>query len=132
MNTGTHDVRLYKKMDNIHTYTLPNGITIIHREVTHTRVLHCGFVLDIGSRDEDFAQEGLAHFWEHMAFKGTENRKSFHIINRLEMVGGDLNAYTTKEKIWYRGRAVMMASCPSRREGRIHSAICNILAITLR
>jgi predicted Zn-dependent peptidase len=88
-------------MDNIRTYTLPNGITIIHREVTHTRVLHCGFVLDIGSRDEDFSQEGLAHFWEHMAFKGTKNRKSFHIINRLEMVGGDLNAYTTKEKIWF-------------------------------
>ena len=63
-------------MDNIHTYTLPNGITIIHREVTHTRVLHCGFVLDIGSRDEDFSQEGLAHFWEHMAFKvrKTESR----------------------------------------------------------
>ncbi len=88
-------------MDNIHTYTLQNGITIVHREVSHTKVLHCGFVLDIGSRDEDLPQEGLAHFWEHMAFKGTKNRKSFHIINRLETVGGELNAYTTKEKIWF-------------------------------
>jgi predicted Zn-dependent peptidase len=88
-------------MDNIHIHTLPNGITIIHREVNHTKVLHCGFVLDIGSRDENINQEGLAHFWEHMAFKGTKTRKSFHIINRLETVGGELNAYTTKEKIWF-------------------------------
>ncbi len=88
-------------MDNIHIHTFPNGITIAHREVGHTRVLHCGFVLDIGSRDEELPQEGLAHFWEHMAFKGTSKRKSFHIINRLEAVGGELNAYTTKEKIWF-------------------------------
>ncbi|HSZ26500.1 MAG TPA: pitrilysin family protein, partial [Cytophagaceae bacterium] len=88
-------------MEAIHQYTLPNGITILHRQVTNTRVLHCGFVMDIGSRDEDVKQEGLAHFWEHMAFKGTEKRKSFHIINRLEAVGGELNAYTTKEKIWF-------------------------------
>lgn len=88
-------------MDNIHQHTFKNGISIVHREVSNTRVLHCGFVLDIGSRDEDTSQEGLAHFWEHMAFKGTSKRKSFHIINRLEAVGGDLNAYTTKEKIWF-------------------------------
>jgi predicted Zn-dependent peptidase len=88
-------------MDKIQTHTFKNGITIVHREVNHTRVLHCGFVLDIGSRDEEADQEGLAHFWEHMAFKGTAKRKSFHIINRLEAVGGELNAYTTKEKIWF-------------------------------
>ena len=88
-------------METIHTHTFPNGITIVHRQVSNTRVLHCGFVLDIGSRDEDSSQEGLAHFWEHMAFKGTSKRKSFHIINRLEAVGGELNAYTTKEKIWF-------------------------------
>jgi predicted Zn-dependent peptidase len=80
---------------------LPNGIRIVHQEVTHTRVVHCGFVLNIGSRDESMEQEGLAHFWEHMAFKGTEKRRSFHIINRLETVGGELNAYTTKEKICF-------------------------------
>ncbi len=88
-------------MDTIHTHTFKNGITIVHRQVSNTRVLHCGFVLDIGSRDESLSQEGLAHFWEHMAFKGTSKRKSFHIINRLETVGGELNAYTTKEKIWF-------------------------------
>jgi predicted Zn-dependent peptidase len=80
---------------------LPNGIRIVHQEVTHTRLIHCGFVLDIGSRDETKEQEGLAHFWEHMAFKGTKKRKAFHILNRLDSVGGELNAYTTKEKICF-------------------------------
>lgn len=81
----------------IHTFA--NGIRLIHKEVTHSRIAHLGFVLDIGSRDELPGEEGLAHFWEHMAFKGTERRKAFHILNRLETVGGELNAYTTKEKI---------------------------------
>ncbi|AWW29856.1 insulinase family protein [Echinicola strongylocentroti] len=80
---------------------LPNGIRIVHQEVTHTRLVHCGFILDIGSRDEVKEQAGLAHFWEHMAFKGTKKRKAFHILNRLESVGGELNAYTTKEKICF-------------------------------
>lgn len=80
---------------------LPNGIRIVHQEVPHTRLVHCGFVLNIGSRDESKEQEGLAHFWEHMAFKGTKKRKAFHIINRLESLGGELNAYTTKEKICF-------------------------------
>lgn len=80
---------------------LPNGIRIVHQEITHTRLVHCGFALDIGSRDESREQEGLAHFWEHMAFKGTKKRKAFHILNRLDSVGGELNAYTTKEKICF-------------------------------
>ncbi len=80
---------------------LPNGIRIVHQEITHTRLVHCGFILNIGSRDETKEQEGLAHFWEHMAFKGTQKRKSFHILNRLESLGGELNAYTTKEKICF-------------------------------
>ena len=80
---------------------LANGIRIVHQQVTHTRLVHCGFILNIGSRDEDKEQEGLAHFWEHMAFKGTQKRKNFHIINRLESLGGELNAYTTKEKVCF-------------------------------
>lgn len=80
---------------------LSNGIRIVHQEVTHTRLVHCGFILDIGSRDETIEQEGLAHFWEHMAFKGTKKRKTFHILNRLESLGGELNAYTTKEKVCF-------------------------------
>lgn len=82
-------------------HTLDNGIRIVHREVGHTKVAHCGFVLDIGSRDEKPHQLGIAHFWEHMAFKGTNKRKAYHIINRLEAVGGELNAYTTKEQICF-------------------------------
>lgn len=81
--------------------TLSNGIRVVHKEMSHTQVLHCGFVLDIGSRDETEKEVGLAHFWEHMAFKGTKRRKAYHIINSLESVGGELNAYTTKEKIYF-------------------------------
>jgi len=82
-------------------HTLSNGIRIAHKQVPYTQIAHCGIMLDIGSRDELPHQQGLAHFWEHMAFKGTERRSSFHIINRLENVGGELNAYTTKEKICF-------------------------------
>ena len=84
---------------NIHT--LSNNIRILHKQVTNTKIVHCGFMLDIGSRDEKPEEQGIAHFWEHMAFKGTHNRKAFHILNRMESVGGELNAYTTKEKITF-------------------------------
>ncbi len=80
-------------------FTFPNGLRMVHRQVHNTRIAHCGFVLDTGSRDEKPGQEGIAHFWEHMAFKGTKKRKSFHILNGLEILGGEINAYTTKEKI---------------------------------
>ncbi len=88
-------------MPDYHLHILPNGIRVLHKQVTHTKIAHCGFILDIGSRDENPEQQGIAHFWEHMAFKGTAKRKSFHILNRLETVGGELNAYTTKEKICF-------------------------------
>ncbi len=88
-------------MPDYHLHEYPNGIRLLHQQVLHTKIAHCGFLLDIGSRDEAPHQQGLAHFWEHMAFKGTEKRKSFHILNRLETVGGELNAYTTKEKICF-------------------------------
>jgi predicted Zn-dependent peptidase len=58
-------------------------------------------MLNIGSRDEPAHLQGIAHFWEHMAFKGTNKRKAFHILNRLDAVGGELNAYTSKEKITF-------------------------------
>ncbi|QHL87352.1 insulinase family protein [Nibribacter ruber] len=87
------------KLPDYHIHTLPNGIRVLHKQVPHTKIAHCGFMMDIGSRDELPHELGLAHFWEHMAFKGTQKRKSFHILNRLESVGGELNAYTTKEKI---------------------------------
>ncbi len=88
-------------MSEYQLYTLANGIRLAHRQVSYTQIVHCGLMLDMGSRDEKPNQQGLAHFWEHMAFKGTKKRKSYHIINRLESVGGELNAYTTKEKICF-------------------------------
>ena len=80
---------------------LPNGIRIVHKQVTDSKIAHVGVMLDIGSRDELEDEQGLAHFWEHMVFKGTKKRKAFHIISRLESLGGELNAYTTKEKICF-------------------------------
>lgn len=88
-----------KMADDHQVFEFPNEIRFVYKQVNNTKVVHCGFVLDVGSRDELPEEQGLAHFWEHMAFKGTEKRKAFHIINRLESVGGELNAFTTKEKI---------------------------------
>jgi predicted Zn-dependent peptidase len=88
-------------MRNYEIYTLANGIRVVHNQVASTKIVHCGIMLDIGSRDEDLSNQGIAHFWEHMAFKGTKKRKSFHILNRLESLGGELNAFTDKEKIMF-------------------------------
>ncbi len=82
-------------------HTLKNGIRVVHNRTTTTKIVHCGIMLDIGSRDETQANQGIAHFWEHMAFKGTRKRKAFHILNRLESLGGELNAFTDKEKILF-------------------------------
>lgn len=82
-------------------HTLSNGIRVLHKQVTSTKIAHCGFMLDIGSRDENNENQGIAHFWEHMAFKGTKKRNSFYILNRLDSLGGELNAYTTKEKLCF-------------------------------
>lgn len=76
---------------------LPNGIRLVHQYVD-SPVAHCGVIINTGSRDEDLQEQGLAHFIEHTIFKGTQKRKSFHILSRLEDVGGELNAYTTKEE----------------------------------
>lgn len=89
------------KMTEFEDYTLDNGIRLVHRRVSGTKVTHCCFYLDIGSRDELENQQGLAHFWEHMAFKGTSKRKAYHILTKLDSVGGELNAFTTKEKICF-------------------------------
>lgn len=77
---------------------LKNGLRIAYKQVLNRKVAHCGFVINTGTRDEKTNENGLAHFLEHMLFKGTNKRKAYHILNRLEVIGGDLNAYTTKEK----------------------------------
>ena len=80
---------------NLHV--LPNGLRIIHQPVA-SRVAYCGFAVDAGTRDEREDESGMAHFVEHLLFKGTRKRKAWHILNRMENVGGDLNAYTNKEE----------------------------------
>lgn len=76
--------------------TLKNGIRIIHKPLA-SDVAHCGFIIDTGSRDEDISESGITHFIEHAIFKGTKKRKAYHILNRIDNVGGEINAYTTKE-----------------------------------
>ncbi len=78
-------------------YTLPNGLRIIHKSNT-SKVTYCGFAINAGTRDEGEDESGLAHFVEHLIFKGTQKRKAWHILNRMENVGGDLNAFTNKEE----------------------------------
>jgi predicted Zn-dependent peptidase len=80
-------------------FRLTNGIRVVHQLIPTTAIVHCGIVLDVGSRDENQDNQGIAHFWEHMAFKGTKKRKTIEIISSLDSVGGELNAYTDKEKI---------------------------------
>jgi predicted Zn-dependent peptidase len=86
-------------MRNIKIITLSNGIRVVHQHLATTKIVHCGILLDIGSRDENTENQGIAHFWEHMAFKGTKRRKALQILSSLDAIGGELNAYTDKEKV---------------------------------
>ena len=79
-----------------HTATLPNGLRVIHLGSTSS-VVYCGYQIAAGTRDEQPGEEGLAHFCEHVTFKGTERRSALQVINTLEKVGGELNAFTNKE-----------------------------------
>ncbi|GHT63593.1 hypothetical protein FACS189451_10510 [Bacteroidia bacterium] len=76
---------------------LPNGLRIVYLP-SHSNVSYCGFAVNAGTRDETPNQHGLAHFVEHTLFKGTKKRKAWHILNRMENVGGELDAYTSKEE----------------------------------
>ena len=80
-----------------HYHTLDNGIRIIFRP-TQSIVTHVGVYIGVGSRNEQGSEEGIAHFIEHSIFKGTEHRRSYHIRNRIDGVGGELDAFTTKEE----------------------------------
>lgn len=99
------------------THHLTNGLRIIHRPFP-SEISYCGIAINTGSRDEFPDEQGMAHFVEHMLFKGTEKRQAHHVINRMENVGGELNAYTTKEETFiyatflseHFGRAVELLS----------------------
>lgn len=86
---------------NYNTYTLANGLRIIHLPSAKP-VVYCGYAVGAGTRDEELGrEEGMAHFCEHITFKGTERRSSMQILGHLESVGGDLNAFTNKEETVY-------------------------------
>jgi hypothetical protein len=85
-----------------HIHTLSNGLRLVHRPV-NSPVAHLGLIINTGSRDEHADEHGLAHLIEHMLFKGTARRKAYYILSRMEDVGGELNAYTTKEETCIHG-----------------------------
>ena len=87
--------------EELHTAQFENGFRVIYKHVDRP-VTHCGLVINAGTRDEIAAQgeAGVAHFIEHTLFKGTRKRKAFHVLNRLDSVGGEFNAYTSKEDTW--------------------------------
>lgn len=88
--------RRKRKMNTYNTATLRSGLRVIHRR-SASNVVYCGFQVAVGTRNESKNEEGIAHFCEHMLFKGTGKRTSWSIINGLDKVGGDLNAFTTKD-----------------------------------
>lgn len=81
----------------LEVFELKNGIRVVHQQSFGTDVAHFGLLINVGTRDEEDHEQGLAHFIEHVIFKGTKKRKAHHILSRLDAVGGELNAYTTKE-----------------------------------
>ena len=80
-----------------YTHILNNGIRLVHQP-SKSHVAHCGFIINTGTRDEDSNEAGVAHLVEHMLFKGTSKRKAYHVLSRIEDVGGEIDAYTTKEE----------------------------------
>lgn len=86
-------------MEDYQIHTFSNGLRLVHQHVNHDHaVAHLGLIINTGSRDEMKKENGLAHFIEHVIFKGTKKRKAYHVLSRLEDVGAELNAYTSKEE----------------------------------
>ncbi len=79
-------------------FKLSNGLRVLHKNNPNSQIVHACVVINCGSRDEDLSKQGLAHFIEHMIFKGTKTKSLYQILNRMEVVGGELNAYTSKEQ----------------------------------
>ena len=102
------------------THTFHNGLRLIHLPA-ESPVGYCGFAVNAGTRDEEADESGLAHFVEHLLFKGTEKRKAGHILNRMENVGGELNAYTTKEETF------VYSVFPEEHFGRAFELLTDIL-----
>lgn len=96
MAKSTYDLLTALQPYQYNIFKLPNGLRCVHRR-SNSRVAYIGVAINAGSRDEPANCQGLAHFVEHSVFKGTLKRNSFHISDRMESIGGELNAYTSKE-----------------------------------
>lgn len=107
-------------MDSFQTHTLPNGLRLVHIP-TGGLVSYIGVDIDAGSRDETEDRHGLAHFVEHTLFKGTEKRRSWQISSRMETIGGDLNAFTTKED------TMVYTSAPQGYEDRAFELLADLI-----
>lgn len=88
-------------MSSFKKTVLPNGIRVVSERHFHSRAVSLGIWVDTGTRDEEPGVEGISHFIEHLVFKGTKNRSAYRIVRDLEALGGDLNAYTSKEQTCY-------------------------------
>jgi predicted Zn-dependent peptidase len=84
-------------MNEFDIFELPNGLRVIYKQVVG-EAAHCGIILNAGTREEKQTEQGLAHYIEHTLFKGTSKRRFYHILSRIDSVGGELNAYTSKEE----------------------------------
>lgn len=100
--------------------TLPNGLRIVHQRIKGTQLVHAGFAIQAGSKN-DGGLPGLAHCLEHMLFKGTQRRKTIHVLNHLEVVGGELNAYTTKEL------TTVYGTTQSKHLSRLTDILCDVI-----
>lgn len=100
INTETAVSGQYKKT------ILPNGIKILSENIPHVKSFSLGFWFNVGSRDENFNNNGITHFIEHMLFKGTKKRSAKRIATEIESLGGYLNAFTSKEQTCYYGRGL--------------------------
>lgn len=110
-----------KQNNEYHIFTLSNGLRCVHWRLEGA-VSYCGLAINAGSRDEQPGKEGLAHFVEHTLFKGTEHRRSVHISNRMESVGGELNAFTGKEE------TVLYTNAPTGHLERAFELLADIVA----
>lgn len=107
--------------DKITIFTLDGGLRLVHRLNRGAAVDYCGAIVNVGSRDDDPQFHGMAHFVEHTIFKGTKRRSSWHIINRMERIGGELNAYTTKEE------TVVYTAAPAGNMARAMELIADLM-----
>ena len=107
-----------------HVFTLPNGLKCVHWRV-EGQVSYCGVAVNAGSRDEPEGKDGLAHFVEHALFKGTEHRRAVHISNRMECIGGELNAFTGKEE------TILYTNAPTGHLERSFDLLSDIVAYSL-